>query len=268
MALDKRLAGKVALITGAASGIGLACAKRFAQEGAVTLGLDLQATPDWDQVEDVAPASDFFVTNVCNFAMLQDVVATVLKKHARIDILVTAAGVATGGPVHLLPEEEWDRVLDVNLKGTFLTAKAVLPAMVAQRAGSVITLGSVEGIVGMEGGSAYNASKGGVILLTKNMALDYAGRGIRVNCICPGFIETPLMQAAVGAEALAAQREKILYQHKLGRFGRPEEIAGAAFFLASEDSSFMTGQSLVIDGGYIAGLRVGFAELMGLGPSR
>lgn len=264
MTQDQRLAGKVALITGAGSGIGLACAKRFADEGAVVVGLDLQTTPAWAEIERCAPAADFFVADVCQLQAQQEIVAAVVKKHARIDILVTAAGVATGGPVHLLPEAEWDRVLDVNLKGTFLAAKAVLPTMVAQRAGSVITLGSVEGIVGMEGGSAYNASKGGVVLLTKNMALDYAGRGIRVNCICPGFIETPLMRAAVGAEALTPHREKILYQHKLGRFGKPEEIAGAAFFLASDDSSFVTGQNLVVDGGYLAGLRVGFAELMGL----
>ncbi len=264
MAQDQRLAGKVALITGAGSGIGLACAKRFAQEGAVVAGLDLQAPSGWAEIARGAPTTDFFVADVCDLSAQQEVVAELVQKHARIDILVTAAGVATGGPVHLLPEAEWDRVINVNLKGTFLTAKAVLPTMVAQRAGSVITIGSVEGIVGMEGGSAYNASKGGVVLLTKNMALDYAGRGIRVNCICPGFIETPLLHAAVGAEALSAQREKIRYQHKLGRFGKPEEIAGAAFFLASEDSSFVTGQNLVVDGGYIAGLRVGFAELMGL----
>jgi NAD(P)-dependent dehydrogenase (short-subunit alcohol dehydrogenase family) len=122
----------------------------------------------------------------------------------------------------------------------------------------------VEGIEGSEGGSTYNASKGGVILLTKNVAMDYGRLGIRANCICPGFIETPLFESVFGNELLAPYRERIREQHKLGRFGRPEEIAGAAFFLAGDDSSFVTGQVLVVDGGYTAGHRVGFTQLMGL----
>ena len=171
---------------------------------------------------------------------------------------------AGGGPVHLLPAEEWQRVQDVNLKGTFLSAKVVLPAMIEQRSGSIVTIASVEGIEGAEGGSTYNASKGGVILLTRNLAMDYGRLGIRANAICPGFIDTPLFQSVLGGEPFTEYRERIRDQHKLGRFGEPEEIAAAALFLASDDASFVHGVALPVDGGYTAGHRVGVTALMGL----
>jgi meso-butanediol dehydrogenase / (S,S)-butanediol dehydrogenase / diacetyl reductase len=260
-----RLAGKVAFITGAGSGIGFATALRFAREGAVVVGLDLVECPDWKQVADAARAASFHVADVRDAPAQNAAVAAALAKHGQIDILVTAAGIASGGPVHLIPVEEWQRVQDVNLTGTFLSAKAVLPSMIARRSGSIVTIASVEGIEGAEGGSTYNASKGGVILLTKNMAMDYGRIGIRVNCVCPGFIDTPLFRQVVGSDAFPAQsRERIREQHKLGRFGRPEEIAGAALFLASDDASFVTGVALPVDGGFTAGHSVGVAELMGL----
>jgi NAD(P)-dependent dehydrogenase (short-subunit alcohol dehydrogenase family) len=260
----RRLKGKVAFITGAASGIGNACARRYAEEGAVVIGCDLNQPQHWDRVQEHAPAARFFVLDVCDFAAIESAVAETVRDHQRIDILVTAAGTAAGGPVHLLPIEEWDRVQNVNLKGTFLTAKAVLPVMMQQRAGSIITLGSVEGLEGSEGGSTYNASKGGVVLLTKNIAIDYGRLGIRANCICPGMIETPLFWAMLGGDHFAPYRERIREQHKLGRLGQPEEIAGVAFFLASDDASFVTGQSLAVDAGYTCGHHYGFTALMGL----
>jgi NAD(P)-dependent dehydrogenase (short-subunit alcohol dehydrogenase family) len=261
-----RLDGKVAFVTGAASGIGFATALRFAREGAVVVGLDLATCPDWKQVTDAAPATGFHVADVRDAAAQNAAVASAVKDHGRIDVLVAAAGIAGGGPVHLVSAEDWQRVQDVNLTGTFLSAKAVLPSMLAQRSGSIVTIASVEGIEGAEGGSTYNASKGGVILLTKNMAMDYGRMGIRVNCICPGFIDTPLFRQVIGSDAFPAQyRERIREQHKLGRFGRPEEIAGAALFLASEDASFVTGVALPVDGGFTAGHSVGVVELMGLG---
>jgi len=260
----KRLDGRVALITGAASGIGYACAQRFAAEGADVVGLDLHEAPDWTAQLRSASATRFVVLDVCDWPALERAVAETVQTCGRIDILVTAAGIAGGGPVHALDVAEWDRVQNVNLKGTFLSAKAVLPTMMAQRSGSIITIASIEGLQGSEGGSTYNAAKGGVVLLTKNMAMDYGRLGIRANCICPGFIETPLLDSVFNNEAFATYRERLRDQHKLGRFGRAEEVAGAAFFFAADDSSFVTGQALAVDGGFTAGHRVGFTEVMGL----
>jgi NAD(P)-dependent dehydrogenase (short-subunit alcohol dehydrogenase family) len=246
-----RLDGRVALVTGAASGIGEATATRFRDEGATVATLDVQG--DVDHSVDVRDEP----------AVAAAVSATVADT-GRLDVVVNAAGVAGGGPVHLLAAEEWDRVVDVNLKGTFLVAKHALPAMVEQRSGSIVNLASIEGLEGTEGGSAYNASKGGVVLLTKNMAIDYGRVGIRVNCICPGFIETPMMAVVMENEGMRTYRDRWLEGHKLGRFGRPEEIAAAALFLASDDASFVTGHALVVDGGFTAGMRAGVLEGLGL----
>ena len=253
------------MITGASSGIGLACAERFVQEGAVVAGFDLSAAPpEWAALEKAAPGSSFHVGDVRDEAAQKAWAAEVKAAHGRIDSIVTAAGVASGGPVHLLPTEEWQRVQDINLTGTFLSVKAVIDTMLEQRAGTIITVASIEGMEGAEGGSTYNASKGGVILLTKNLAMDYSRMGIRSNCICPGFIDTPLLQSVIGQPGQEEFRAAIVEQHKIGRFGRPEEIAGAAFFLASDDSSFVTGHALPVDGGYVAGHRYGHTKLMGL----
>jgi NAD(P)-dependent dehydrogenase (short-subunit alcohol dehydrogenase family) len=253
-----RLAGKVAFVTGAASGIGFACARRFAEEGAVVVGADLKLTDDWSAIEQLAPASGFHALDVTDEDAQQAAVAAVLADHGRVDILVTAAGVAGGGPVHTLELAAWQRVQDINLTGTFLSAKAVLPAMIAQRSGSIITVASVEGLEGCEGGSTYNASKGGVVLLTKNLACDYGRAGIRANAICPGFIETPMFHATVGA---LPYKDAIREQHKLGRFGTADDIAGAAYFLASDDAAFVSGVALPVDGGYTAGHSYGIAQL-------
>src|SRR3954469_18948054 len=136
--------------------------------------------------------------------------------------------------------------------------------MVAQGSGSIINLASVEGLEGTEGGSAYNASKGGVVLLTRNLAIDYGRRGIRVNCICPGFIETPLFTSVMDSPGMAVYKDRYRDEHKLGRFGRPDEIAAGALFLASDDASFVTGHALVVDGGFTAGMRTGVLEPLGL----
>jgi len=186
---------------------------------------------------------------------IREVVAAALERHGRIDVLVNSAGVAGGGMVHLLEQKDWDFVLEVNLKGTYLVSKHVLPAMLAQHSGSIVNIASVEGIEGFLGGSSYNASKGGVVLLTKNMAIDYARAGVRVNVVCPGFIDTPLFRSVFSLEATRAMREKIREAHQLGRFGEPVEIANAALFLASDEASFVTGVTLPVDGGYTAGHR-------------
>ena len=263
--MSGRLEGKVAYITGAASGIGLATAQRFARAGAVVVGLDMQESPDWKAVEESAPAAAFHLGDVREEETQRAVVQSILDGHGRVDTVVTAAGVAGGGPVHMISLEEWQRVQDINLTGTFISCRVVAPAMIEQRSGSIITVASVEGLEGAEGGSTYNASKGGVVQLTKCMAMDYGRLGIRANCICPGFIDTPLFRSVVGNQDFPEEsREEIRKQHKLGRFGRPEELAGAAFFLASDDSSFVSGVALPVDGGYVAGHMCGMAERMGL----
>ena len=152
------------------------------------------------------------------------------------------------------------RVVDVNLKGTFNVCKHVCAQMVTQRAGSVVNIASIEGLEGTEGGSAYNASKGGVVLLTKSMAIDYGRTGIRVNAICPGGIRTPLLMSLIDQPGMEAYRSKMLDAHKLGRFGEPEEVANAVLFLASSEASFVTGTAMVVDGGMTAGLGVGFFD--------
>jgi len=166
---------------------------------------------------------------------------------------VAAAGVEGVGAAHELTQESWDRTIDINLKGSFLVAKHVLPSLLAQKSGSVIFVASVEGLEGMAGSMAYNASKGGVVLMTKSMALDYGPSGIRVNCLCPGLILTPLTNMVQEAQAVYDQ---MVSWHALGRAGRPEEVAAAALFLASDDASFVTGTALVVDGGWTAGRRI------------
>ncbi|HEY6132145.1 MAG TPA: glucose 1-dehydrogenase [Halioglobus sp.] len=257
-----KLKGQVAIVTGAASGIGLACARRYAEEGATVVGIDLNLTADWSSVEALAPNSRLHQIDVTDGAAQKAVAAATVRDFGRIDILLTAAGVGDGGPVGMLEVETWDRVIDINLKGTFLSIKAVLDTMTTQRSGSIITIASVEGLNGTEGGSVYNASKGGVVLLSKNVAIDYGRMGIRCNTICPGFIDTPMLNGLMGL--LPDLKADVVRETKMGRLGTPEEIAGAAYFLACDDSSFVTGHTLVVDGGYTAGHSHGIVQMMGL----
>jgi NAD(P)-dependent dehydrogenase (short-subunit alcohol dehydrogenase family) len=248
-----RLEGKVAIITGAASGIGVATALLFAKEGTKVVVADLNESggnETVDQIRSDGGAAIFVRTDVTSAKDAEAIVKSTIDAYGKLDVLFNNAGIAMRLPVADLPEEDWDRCIEINLKGIFLGSKYAIPEMIKNGGGSIINMASMFGIVGAKIRAAYVASKGGVVNLTRGMALDYAPNNIRVNCICPGFTDTPLIQTIVPTPEA---RQALGEDHPMGRLATPLDIAYGALYLASDESSFVTGIALPIDGGYTAG---------------
>ncbi len=251
-----RVAGKVALVTGAASGIGAESARRLAAEGAAVVVADLAAEAGEalaGAINEAGGTAMFLALDVTDQARWGAVVQAVLDHFGRLDVLVTCAGISGDRPLLKGRYDVWKRIMAVNLDGTYLGLAAVAPVMAAAGRGSIVTISSIAGKAGIAGAPAYCASKGGVALLTKAAAAELAPLGVRVNSIHPGFIETPMVLNSLAADPNgAARRAAQASRHPVGRYGRPREIADGVVFLASDESSFMTGSELVIDGGYTA----------------
>ena len=251
-----RLAGNTALITGGGTGIGRACAVLFAREGAKVAVAGRRAEPLAAVAAELSGAGDQAFAVVCDVTQSAEVeraVQSVVARFGRLDVAVNNAGAVLAATAEETSEADWDRLLGVNLKGTFLVSRAVLPELRKAGGGVIINIGSVLGLVGMKQRAAYAAAKGGVTLLTKAMALDHAHEGIRINCICPSLVETELIRElfSVVPDPEAHRRQRIA-QIPLGRLGRPEDVAQLALFLASEESSWLTGAALPLDGGLTA----------------
>jgi len=253
--MTDRLAGKVALITGAGSGMGRAAAELFGREGARVVVCDLADEPGKatvDAVRAVGGEATFVRADVSQWNDCVAMVRAAVDTYGGLHVVYNNAGIfpADDGGVLDTPEPTWDRVMDVNLKGVWLGCKAAIPALRASGGGSIVNVASFVALVGAATAQiAYTASKGGVLAMTRELAVEYARQGIRANALCPGPIETPLLQELLADPERRARR---MVHIPMGRLGRAEELAKAALFLASDDSSFMTGAALVVDGGITA----------------
>jgi NAD(P)-dependent dehydrogenase (short-subunit alcohol dehydrogenase family) len=247
------LADKVVIVTGAASGIGRASAKLFARNGAKVVVADIDETRGKETVETIVQSENaeaiFVKTDVSRMSNAENCVNATVDKFGRVDCLFNNAGINPTGTATDTPEELWNRVIDINLKGIFAMSKFAIPEMRKVGKGSIVCTASVDGILAIYNEAAYIASKGGIIALTKSMALDFAQDGIRVNCVLPGAIRTPLLEKFLAENPSVGDQSK---GHALGRIGEPEEVGNVAMFLLSDYASFVTGAAVPVDGGYSA----------------
>ena len=254
-----RLEGKVALVTGGGSGIGRASAEAFAREGARVVVADLSESNALETAAKIGEGGGEAATargDVTDSADAEAMVRAAVDRYGRIDVLLNSAGITSrhGSLKDASPEEAWDKVIDINLKGTWMVSWHAVPEMERSGGGSIVNLASTMALVGYpvgigDGFNPYPPSKGGVIQFTRTLALAYAKKGIRVNCLCPGYIATSL---TADLRANDETRRLTLDRTPMGRYGLPEEVANAAIFLASDESSFITGSPLIVDGGYTA----------------
>jgi len=257
-----RLADKVALITGAGAGIGRATALLFAREGAKVVAQDLDTVAARETVQLMAEAGGEAVRvggDVTSNADAEAMVQMAVQTYGRLDVLFNNAGIWRGGTILDISEDDWDRTMAVNVKGLYLVSRYAVQQMMRQGSGSIINAASVAALRGSPMSAAYNASKGAVVLLTKCMALDFGRYGIRVNCTCPGVIETHMADELLSYRSLGdddrkqALLETYEERHAVGRLGQADEVARVVLFLASDESSFVTGAAWPVDGGLSAG---------------
>ncbi|HLT48601.1 MAG TPA: SDR family oxidoreductase [Rubricoccaceae bacterium] len=255
--MSTRLDGRVAVVTGAASGIGRACALDLARAGARVVVSDLErAAEGGDEtvrlVREAGGEARFVACDVSDGADVLRLVEATVAAFGRLDALVSNAGVGGAlAPAADYTEEEWDRVIGVNLRGVWLCMKHAIPVMLEQGGGAIVNVASILGHVGFAGAPAYVAAKHGVVGLTKAAAADYAQRGVRVNAVCPAFIVTPMIERA-GLTEDPEVRRAIEARHPINRLGQPEEVAGLVTWLCTDAASFVTGASYLVDGGYTA----------------
>jgi 2-keto-3-deoxy-L-fuconate dehydrogenase len=251
------LQNKIALVTGAGSGIGRAIAETFAKAGAFVVVTDRDETSGRDTLrllQSQASRSDFLRLDVTSEADCAKVAEAVLVARGQLDVLVNNAGIGHVGTILQTSGQDLDRLYSVNVRGVFNVSRAFLPDMLKRRSGSIVNLASIGGVVGVRDRVAYCATKFAVVGLTKSMALDHAQGGVRINCICPGRVETPFVAARLAEYPDPGQaRREMSATQAVGRMGRPEEIAAAALYLASDESAFVTGSEFIIDGGFSAG---------------
>ena len=256
-----RLAGKRALVTGGASGIGAATAERFAAEGAAVAIADLNSAGADERASAIRDRGGRALGIAADVGDEESVAAMMERAWEAlggVDILVNNAAIPTIGTVETLAADEWDRVIDLDLSSIYRVSRAAWPRFVEAGGGTILNTASAAGIIGMPGQHGYSAAKAGVVMLTKCMALDGAAHGIRANCVCPGFVATPMVLTYFEAQDdPVASRVAVDAAHPLGRIGQPDEIAGAFLYLASDEARWVTGTALVIDGGLTAGLSPG-----------
>ena len=247
-----RLAGKNAVVTGASSGIGLAIAEQFAREGARVVLVARDNHKVQQAASEIGGEAEGYSVDVSVEESVKTFSQMLAKKLDRLDILVNNAGIFFAGNVENTSFEKWNSVLSTNLNSAFLCTKYLLPLM-TEKGGSIINIASEAGIVGIAGQPAYNVSKAGLISLTKSCAVDYAGKNIRVNCICPGRVHTPLVEKVIkDSENPQETKYNLENDRPMGRIGRVEEIAAAAMLFAADDCLYATGSILQVDGGYTA----------------
>jgi len=251
-----RLKDEIAVVTGAGSGIGRASAVAFAREGAFVALVDRDEAGMQETLAAIRSANGQASTHqgdVGDGDFAKVVVEATISRHGRLDVLLTAAGWSCGGTVVTTDPADWDAVFRTHVGGTWLWARVAIPQMQRQNKGAIVTVASQLAIAGGKGNSAYIAAKGAIISLTRTMAVDFAPDGIRVNAIAPGAIETPMLKRSFARHADSeGVREASRHRHAMKRFGRPEEVAEAALYLASDASSFTTGTVLPVDGGWLA----------------